>query len=274
MIEARTETATSKAGQGSTSVEADACQLDGDAKSGVDTWSRHPLVVTMVGFLCAGVLGGLLTWWLNSRDHAHDIDSSIRNNAIGAVSEISDLVNERRARGRLVISAIERGAPEAEVISRKLAYDEAYIRWNSKIPGDLLRIRAGLHWSPSHYERYVDSLTNANFLISQSVGGTPLRVKNATTNPGLFSIMDACLTKAVDAYRLNSFTFSESISQLLSSCKFSEVYVKSIDCFALVAEELYMAVNEVVASRLPNSDKLVTDACTPPVLGQPMVNPH
>jgi hypothetical protein len=95
--------------------------------------SRHPLVVTLFGFICTGILGGYLTWWLNYRDHLHDMETAIRNNAIAAVSDISDLVNERRTRGKLVVSAIQRGAPEMEVVSRKTAYDEAYIRWNAKV---------------------------------------------------------------------------------------------------------------------------------------------
>src|SRR5262245_46549976 len=169
--------------------------------------SRHPLVVTFVGFLCTGILGGYLTWWLNYRDHLHDMETSIRNSAIAAVIDISELVNERRTRSKLVVSAIERGAPETEVVGRKSAYDEAYILWNAKIPGDLLRMRAGLHWSKSHYEidwsrsryeKYIDGLTNANiFLQGIDADATMLMHSPQTAAiPGLFTIMDACLTRA------------------------------------------------------------------------------
>src|ERR1700732_657922 len=79
------------------------CQPEVSAlsKSRLAEGSPHPLVVTLVGFLCTGILGGYLTWWLNSRAHLEDIETSIRNNAIAAVSDISELVSERRARGEL-----------------------------------------------------------------------------------------------------------------------------------------------------------------------------
>ena len=115
----------------------------------------------------SGILGGYLTWWLNYRDHLQDLETSIRNSAITAVSDISELANERRTRGKLVVSAILRGAPETEVVARKTAYDEAYIRWDAKVPGDLLRIRSGLHWSRSRYEKYIDGLANANILCRE-----------------------------------------------------------------------------------------------------------
>jgi hypothetical protein len=150
------------------------------SKSRLAEASRNPLVVTLVGFLCTGILGAFLTWWLNSRSHVQDIETSIRDNAIAAVSDISDLVNERRERGMLVVSAIRRGAPETEVVARKTAYDEAYIRWNAKVPGDLLRIRAGFQWSRSRYEKYIDGLTNTNILLHGSDASTLLHTTTSS----------------------------------------------------------------------------------------------
>jgi hypothetical protein len=86
-------------------------------------------------------------------------------------------------------------------------------------------------------------------------------------NPGLLSIMDACLTKAFDAYRVNKFTPSDQIPEILSSCKFSEVYARSIVCFSIIAEALYIAVNEVGAPNVPVSDQPVVAACSPPASG-------
>jgi len=245
------------------------CQPDVSAasKSRLLEASRNPLVVTLVGFLCTGILGAYLTWWLNTRNQLRDLETSIRNSAIDAVTDISELVSERRMRGVLVVSAIRRGAPETEVVARKFAYDEAYIRWNAKVPGALLRIRAGFHWTRSHYEKYIDGLTNANILLHGTNAGVLLHGQLLAVRPGLFSIMDACLTRAFDAYRANSFTTSGQITEILSSCKFSEVYRQSIDCFSMIAEALYIAVNEIGVQSVPISDEQVVDACKPPEAG-------
>jgi hypothetical protein len=167
----------------------------------------------------------------------------------------------------LVVSAIRRGAPETEVVARKTAYDEAYIRWNAKVPGDLLRIRAGFQWSRSRYEKYIDGLTNTNILLHGSDASTLLHGQQLPASPGLFSIMDACLTRAFDAYRAASFHPSGQISEILSVCKFSEIYWQSVDCFSMIAEALYIAVNKIGVPSVPISDQQVVEACKPPEAG-------
>jgi hypothetical protein len=270
MKESDTETSLPiEVGQDPSPAETSPCQPDVSAasRSRLAEASRHPLVVTLVGFLCTGILGGYLTWWLNSSSHLQDMETSTRNSAIAAVSDISELVNERRARGELVVSAIRRGAPETEVVARKAAYDEAYIRWNTKVAGDVLRIRAALHWSHSRYEKYIDGLTNANILLHGIDADVIRQGQRPAASPGLFSIMDACLTRAFDAYRANSFTPSGQISEILTFCKFPEVYKQSIDCFSMIAEILYIAVNKMGAPSIPVSDQQVVDACKPPEPG-------
>ncbi len=220
--------------------------------------------MTLFGFICTGILGASLTWWLNARSHMQDVETSIRESAIGAVSDISELVNERRERGVLVISSIRRGAPEAEIVARKTAYDEAYIRWNAKVPGDLLRIRAGLRWTRSRYEKYIDGLTNANILLHATDENSLLHGQQFSPNPGLFGIMDGCLTRAFDAYRAASFTPSPQATKEWTDCKFMQVYRQSIDCFSMIAEAMYIVVNAEGASTTPVSDQQVVDACKPP----------
>ena len=79
--------------------------------------------------------------------------------------------------------------------------------------------------------------------------------------------MDACLTRAFDAYRANSFTLSNEIAAKLSSCKFEEVYKRSGNCFAKIAEAMYKAVNEIGEPSASVSDQPVIDACKPPAAG-------
>jgi hypothetical protein len=233
-------------------------------------YSRHPLVVTLVGFFLTGILGAYLTSWLNSRSHLNEKETSVRENAIAAVTDISELFHERRQRGRLVASAMTRKAPETEVTARKTGYDEAFVRWNVKIPGDLLRMRAGLHWSRARdgtyddwsrlrYEKYIDTLISAEMLFHLSDKEDP-----PATRPGLFRIMDDCLTKAFDAYRTNSFLRNEESIEILSACKFSDVHAQSVRCFARIAEALYKAVNEIGEPTRPHSDEPIIAACNPP----------
>jgi hypothetical protein len=220
----------------------------------------------MLGFIFTGVLGAYLTYRFNDQTQQHEIERSTRNNALAAVSDLSDLVNERRERAILVVSSIRRGAPEVEINARKLAYDEAYIRWNAKVPGDLLRIRAGLCLLyRSSYERYIDGMTNFNIMLKGTDPLTLLHGQQISPNPGLLSIMDACLTQAFDAYRLNSFKISADVSKIISDCKLSKVYSQSISCFSAIAESLYSAVNSVKGiSVITISDDQVVDACRPP----------
>ena len=230
---------------------------------------RHPLFLTLTGFVLTGILGTTLTWWLNLRSHQQDVQSSIRDAAIASVSDISDLVNERRERGALVISAIRRAAPEGETSARKLAYDEAYVRWNAKIPADILRMRAGLRVAGRlNSERYIDGLTNIAIMQPGITAESLLRGPPPASKQGLFSIMDACLTRAYDAYRANGFTPSDQITGVIASCRFPELYSQSVACFSIVGEALYSAVNTIgdtgLTKAAPITDDQVLTACTPP----------
>jgi len=250
----------------SSSTTAKSSESVGAATSWLANVSRHPLFLTLIGFVLTSILGGYLTYWFNYQNQKHEIDTSTRNNAIAAVSDLSDLVNERRERAVLVISSIRRGAPETEIDARKLAYDEAYIRWNAKVPGDLLRVRAGLGLSyRSSYERYIDGLANFNILLYGTDPDKLLHGQQIPNNPGLFSIMDACLTKAFDAYRGESFEDSSAAMRIVSDCKFYRVYSQSISCFSTIAQSLYSAVNGMNGIPVITiSDDQVVNACKPP----------
>jgi hypothetical protein len=93
---------------------------------------------------------------------------------------------------------------------------------------------------------------------------TLLHEPQVAASLGLFSIMDACLTRAFDADRANSFARSDEISAKLHACKFEEVYKRSGSCFARIAEAMYKAVNEIGESNMTVSDQPVIDACKPP----------
>ena len=92
--------------------------------------SRHPLVLTLVGFILTGILGAGLTWRLNDISRERDEERTTQEHAIAAVQEIVDLINERRTRAIVLAYAIRRSSEE-ETKARKAAYDDVYVRWNA-----------------------------------------------------------------------------------------------------------------------------------------------
>src|ERR1051325_6027027 len=91
----------------------------------------HPLTLTFIGFLLTGVLGTLLVKFFDNLSKEREIEQTRHTRAVDAVIELSTLINDRRTRAVLVASAIVRRASSKEIEARKLAYDEAYVRWNS-----------------------------------------------------------------------------------------------------------------------------------------------
>jgi hypothetical protein len=166
----------------------------------------------------------------------------------------------------LVASAVNRGAPLEELRARKVAYDESYIRWNAKIPGDLLRIRAGLRLSyRSDYERYVDGLTNVSVLIYGTDADTLLKGQQLPRRPGLFSLMDSCLTDAADAAAADTAHPSPAAVHIIADCKFFELYRRAVTCFSTVSESLFGAINLTQGAPLLSiSNQQLINACTPP----------
>ena len=134
-----------------------------------------------------GVIGAAFTWWLNTLSGARDVEVARRARAAEAVREITDLINERRTRAVLVAYAIHRKSSQTEVEARKTAYDDVYVRWNTKSQSISLRIRdISQQLAPSDYEGYISALTNEVALDSES--------------KGLLTQMDTCVTNAFDAY--------------------------------------------------------------------------
>lgn len=228
--------------------------------------ASHKFRTAIKFVLSTVVLGGAATYislLVTSCQHENDVQLSKRANAITAVAELSDLTDERRERGAMVISSIRRAATEAETVARKTAYDEAYVRWNSKVPGDLLRIRAGLDLEfRSLYLRSIDGLTDANKLDqpdekSEYDYGNP--------RPGLLTLMDTCITNAFDTYRTAKFQSSETAMAVVNGCAWHRLYDQSVSCFSAISDSLYSAVSSAtgVPSEKPDMRAIRTH-CDPP----------
>jgi hypothetical protein len=187
---------------------------------------------------------------------------------VEAVREITDLINERRTRAMLVASSIYRHAEESEIEQRKTAYDEVFVRWNSKAQSVALRIREMFKQTAPEidYESYFNALTHETLLGSRS--------KSSTGKVGLLTIMDQCITDAFDRYRQDGFLDSSNAKVILSQCE-TGTYRLDIDalnfelihCTIVLGDSLFFVVN---TSDLPNFEekihedsKSIKDACTP-----------
>ncbi len=114
-------------------------------ESKIERYSKHPLVTLLFGFLLTWYVGGILTD--HYKEAQLDKDRSLaaiqarREAGIKAVSEFSQLVYERRVRTELLASALSRRSAREELLARKAAYDEVYVRWNKEIPRNQLAMR-------------------------------------------------------------------------------------------------------------------------------------
>lgn len=160
-------------------------------------------------------------------NHRQDLAIETRNDAVAAVSDISDLTDERRERGALVVSSIKRLSPAAEVDERKTAYEDADVMWNAKVPADLLRIRGTLNPKyGTEFQNYVDGLTDASKFESDTLPKTADYVPFISKNPtaGLLTVTDACITDGYDQYRADGYKDNKAALAIINGCKYYQMY--------------------------------------------------
>jgi hypothetical protein len=240
--------------------------------------TRHPLVITIVGFMLTGIVGAGFTWWLHSlssereiertqRERRVDFEAASRARAIEAVREVTDLINERRTRAILVASAIYRQSSQAETETRKWSYDDVYVRWNTKAQSISLRIREIFKkLAPTDYEGYLNALHHQMALGDPT---PPMSDENNSRHEGLLTLIDACITDAFDAYRRDKFENATSALKILNSCNINTLNLKLIGCSNVMADSLYVIVNTLDSEPTSVDNKIRTDsvnikaACNP-----------
>ena len=222
----------------------------------------HPLTLTVVGFVLTGVIGAVFTWWLNSLSTEREIERSdrVRRVQLDAAAH-TDLINERRTRAVLVASSIYRGAAITEAEARKTAYDDVYVRWNTKLPSVSLRIREEIfkQLTPTEYEGYIQALTH-----QMALGHKVANASSAAKPEGYLTLMDACVTDAFDAYEKNRADDGKSAVAILDKCDFSDMNIRLDRCSELMVESLYRIVNSIPGApkKSVDSDAIKT-ACDP-----------
>jgi hypothetical protein len=131
---------------------------------------KHPLLLSLVGFMLTWGVGTLLTDNIKAgqiqRDRALEDDRARRAASIQAVNTLSALIYDRRTRAELVLSAARRGVLLPELFSRKAAYDSAYVAWNRSIQSTLLGVRDIVGEKEySEVESYVEFALTPHFRV-------------------------------------------------------------------------------------------------------------
>ncbi|MEL7468085.1 MAG: hypothetical protein AAFN27_06510 [Pseudomonadota bacterium] len=110
-------------------------------------WGRHPLVITVAGFVCTALIGNTLEARFAERDKMRVEQERILQKAkereaeaLADLRSFVELAYERQVRSDLVRSAIIRGNKD-EAIARKAAYDEVYTQWNIELFPRLKNLR-------------------------------------------------------------------------------------------------------------------------------------
>ena len=99
------------------------------------SWTRHPLIITIVGFLMTSGLLFVVEWYLSNRsaevaerNRQADLIAAETSRALQRVDDLSLLAHQYATEMNMVLSAINRGSAQ-EAIARKARYDDYYRAW-------------------------------------------------------------------------------------------------------------------------------------------------
>lgn len=156
---------------------------------------RHPLTITIVGFVMTSFIGNELDDRFSKREETQIREQRIltaararEKEALRDLRSFVELAYARQVRSDLVRSAINRGnGPEA--IARKATYDEVYTKWNIELFPRLKNLR---------------TLTNIDDRQVEHRQSIFEKAVEYTILP-LFGAADWCLTSAYDFSYRNGF---------------------------------------------------------------------
>ncbi|MEL6999913.1 MAG: hypothetical protein AAFP68_16765 [Pseudomonadota bacterium] len=169
-------------------------------------WGRHPLVITVAGFVCTALIGNTLEARFAERDKLRVEQERILQKAkereaeaLADLRSFVELAYERQVLSDLVRSAIGRGNKD-EAIARKKAYDAVFTKWNIEVYPRLKNLR---------------TLTN--------IRGGPIEHKQSIFEKAIeytilprFGAADWCLTTAYDISYRQDFPFPSLKTEIQS----------------------------------------------------------
>ncbi|HAA10348.1 MAG TPA: hypothetical protein DCE41_01115 [Cytophagales bacterium] len=99
------------------------------------------LMLVLIGFIISGLLGVYITNQVQTNVIERQQSEEKRTIRRQGVTEISNLIFERKTRIELLASAFKRNAPIEEIMVRKAHYDAAFVSWNMELNSIQLKIR-------------------------------------------------------------------------------------------------------------------------------------
>lgn len=198
--------------------------------------SRHPLTIAAVSFVLTGVIGSLIATYIAEITKSAEVERQrIANEAQAerqhtadrkvAVQNFSREIYARRTRLELLASAIRRNSA-TEIRERKIAYDEAYVKWNTNAQTNLFIVRETIEEQEySIIESAVEFLLVGNF----------------------FGPLDACLTSAYDAFVGNGGNPPDQPRAvlILDKCDSRSKLIGALDCGYSITNGLYRLVSSI-----------------------------
>jgi hypothetical protein len=141
----------------------------------------------------------VFTKWLDYLSTTRELSATLRANATGSIKDITDILYERRTRGVLLASSIQRMANMQKFTERKEAYDNIFVKYNSNMQSDIFRLN---EFSSSQYP-FLGIRNDAVSLLLPSQ---------------LFSFINKCLIQAADSYLSSDQETRQQAPLLLTKC--------------------------------------------------------
>jgi hypothetical protein len=204
---------------------------------GNEHWSRHPLTLTLVGFILTSIVGGALSQCYEKARLNTENQLQLQADRKKALVSFTRLVYERRTRSAMLVSALRANRPFNEVADKKRLYDGTFVEWNTSLQANLWQIRDMVSAADySVFENDVESL-----LVER------------------LKAVDICVSDAYDRY-LQKHNVTASFIQ----CKMDALLQSTLDCGYAITNELYklLAANATIDSRkATEANRAITRSC-------------
>lgn len=169
---------------------------------------RHPLAITVLGFLLTGLLGTYIERIFSAgAEERAEMEAEItatlarEEAAQQSLIALSRLSHERAVRADLLRSAIRRDAES--LVRRKKDYDVAYVAWNTELQSHFINLR-------KHFAANPDAITKQHRYEA-------LIATHVATAGGAYGLADSCLTDAFDVRMEARENNRESLPEMLCS---------------------------------------------------------
>ncbi len=161
--------------------------------------SRHPITLTLVGFLLTSIVGSMVSQSIADRSQR----DSERSAALEAVQTFASAAAELRVQQGVFEAALRRDVGNKELAILKTNYEKSFVRWNSERYKSYLSIRSFFGFTYSNFaEQLISRTVHQDFRAVNSclIGGYdwvltgPVELES-NRNSAVTDYLDACLAR-------------------------------------------------------------------------------